>query len=274
MAKVAALARFQVLQQRLSLARLRRRLSCAGIESVTIARANGVRLEVPSTSDLLGPLMSGRFERDHLQALMGLVGPGETVIDVGANIGAISCELALLVGPNGSVFSFEPDPSNYRLLCANLARNDFEMVRPQRLAVSNRLTTGVLELPLGRGEYASLAPVVHASVRGAERRRETVAVSTLDEALGSTIQSCKLIKIDTEGHEWHVLQGADQLLRRQRPLLSLEIVPELLASHGASTTELLDALAALSYSLRDLAGNLLKVDRLGEPGYHQFIGEP
>ena len=68
----------------------------------------------------------GIWEPYETSLLLRLLQPGDVFVDVGANIGYFSVLAASLVGEQGAVFSFEPDPNNYRLLCANMALNAFD----------------------------------------------------------------------------------------------------------------------------------------------------
>src|SRR5687768_378891 len=65
-----------------------------------------------------------RERHDEEMFLRDLVGPGDTVIDVGANIGSITLALADAVGPSGRILSIEPHPRLFRSLTANIARNN------------------------------------------------------------------------------------------------------------------------------------------------------
>jgi len=252
---------------------LRRRCLACSIQSVTVP-AGPCSVEVPLRSDLLDLLARGRFEVDHFRAMSALVRAGDTCIDVGANVGLVSLELSRLVGPAGCVLAFEPEPTTFRILTANLARNGLGHVRGFNMAVSDQAGSATLELPAGRSEYGSLARVVHPSAGDGPRSRARVEVESLDNVAMPLLTGCRLIKIDTEGHELHVLRGASRLIALWRPYLSIEIVPSLLASHGSSSDALISLLASWGYLVKALDGSAINVARLGDPGYHQFMAEP
>ena len=69
-----------------------------------------------------------------------------------------------------------------------------------------------------------------------------VPVTTLDEDLAD-IEKIAVLKIDCEGFEYHILQGARGLLKRHRPLLFVEVHPEQLVQFGHSTRELLELIS-------------------------------
>lgn len=255
-------------------ARLRHRCARLGVDSVVIACKHGPRLELSVSSDLLPRLLGGAYEREHIAVLRSLLRAGDGAIDVGANVGIIAAELAMGVGKSGTVLAFEPEPHTYRALVANMARNDYSQVHSFNLALSESAGTATLELPVGRAEYGSLAPVVHDSAKGSSRCVSTVTVESLDRVASPLLPACRLMKLDTEGHELSVLRGATHFIAARRPYISIEVVPALLASHGSSEAGVLRWFDGAGYRLRDLAGTSLKPERLGQRGYHQFIAEP
>lgn len=265
--------RLNSLRKRWKFWALRRDCTASGIDSVVL-RYRDWRVEVQIDSDLAPRIARGAYETDHEQALASLVRRGDSCIDVGANIGLISLELARLTGLTGTVLSFEPEPTAFRILLANLARNAVSPVRSFNLAASDKVGVSTLQSPAGRAEYATLASLVHPSAHAGKRVSIQVMVDSLDRVALPLLNDCRLLKLDTEGHELHVLMGSALLISRWRPHISLEIVPKLLESHGSTTDGVLDWLSERSYSLRDLSGARLVRSRLGLNGYHQFIAEP
>ena len=161
--------------------------------------------------------MRGAHELPVCETLWRLAEPGETVADIGANIGVMTSVLSLKVGKAGKVFAFEAHPGIFRELESNVRRWRERMILPVHQAVSshtgharireedwfelNQGTATVERNGSGTGES-------HAVTRSRGGSFEVGCV-TLDEALGG--QECRLIKIDVEGHERDVLAGAAQL---------------------------------------------------------------
>ena len=179
----------------------------------------GLPLEV-QRSDAIGySIIVGRvFDPCVTEALYRLIDPGETVVDVGANIGYLSSLAALRAGPSGRVLSFEPHPVVFERLERNVGRwvgRGIAAVEPQRRALSDRR---------GQGELAVVGAAFHlnmglASLRTDEPRKpgeDVVGVElvTADEVLDE--QTIGLMKIDVEGHEPEVLAGATQMLAARR----------------------------------------------------------
>lgn len=144
--------------------------------------------------------------------------PGDRAVDVGAHIGYLTCLCATRVGERGEVHAFEPHPETFRLLAANIARwgRLGAVVRPHQLAVG--AATGaatVMEPPsfwVNRGT-ARVAPV-EGSGPGAGAPVVRVAVEMLDRLWPEG--RIDLLKVDVEGAELAVLQGAERLLAERR----------------------------------------------------------
>src|SRR4051794_2822301 len=79
----------------------------------------------------------GEYSEGEVATMRRYVRPGDTVIDVGANIGSLTLPMAGLVGPQGRVVAVESHPATFNLLCAHLALNGIEHVRPFNAFVSD-----------------------------------------------------------------------------------------------------------------------------------------
>jgi len=140
------------------------------------------------------------------------VQPGDTALDIGANVGHYSCRLSGLVGPMGRVFSFEPIPETFAALAGNARTFPHRNVTLLNAAVGDE--TGLLgfTVPTGRdGSY-----LAHVDANSA-LQCFTIAVDELH--LPGRVG---FIKIDAEGHEPHVLAGLAKLIARDRPVVLLE----------------------------------------------------
>ncbi len=180
----------------------------------------GARVFLHYREDIgLVTLLGGGFERAELEAVRAHARTGTTAIDVGANVGVFTVVLARAVGPEGRVLAFEPFADNVGRLEHNVDLNGLRNVDVREAAVGAR--AGDLELRLGAD------PAFHSTTEVAERRGEghsvRVRATTLDydwRAAGSPEVS--VVKIDIEGGELAVLDGARELLATQRPVLLVE----------------------------------------------------
>jgi FkbM family methyltransferase len=152
-----------------------------------------------------------RWEEHIIEVLEKHVRPGSVVLDVGAHIGTHTLTLSRRVGPSGRVYAFEPVRKTYRELRRNLELNGITNVVALRYALG-RGPASVIEMnPIHEGEEGGTS-VGH----GGDR----VELRTLD-SFG--FEQVSLIKIDVEGFELPVLDGAEDTIRRNRPVLIVEI---------------------------------------------------
>lgn len=156
----------------------------------------------------------GEMGEMEVRALCSLVAPGDTVVEVGANIGTNAVPLARWLGPRGRLFAFEPQRQVHQMLCANIALNGLANVVAYWAAAGAR--AGSIAVPHidyeSRGNFGGVS-------LGGPGGGEPVPVMTLD---GLQLSSCRLIKIDVEGMELDVLQGAAATIERLRPRLYME----------------------------------------------------
>ena len=155
-----------------------------------------------------------------LAAVDALVGPGDAVVDAGANWGLYAARLAHLVGRAGQVDAFEPHPGHARTLQA-LARR-----RPQlavhATALSSAAGSAQLHVPVVGGRPVTALASLGAPAPGVEHEVIAVPVTTLDAALAGR-RPPSLVKCDVEGFELELLRGAERTLRAERPTLLVEI---------------------------------------------------
>ncbi|MCU1227715.1 MAG: hypothetical protein JWO97_599 [Acidobacteria bacterium] len=159
----------------------------------------------------------GSFEPDETRLIGTFAAPGKVYVDVGANYGFFAC-LARQRGAH--VVAIEPLPSNLEILYRNLAVNDWNDVEVVPLGLSTK--PGVATI-YGGGTAASL---MQRWSGASETWKTTIALSTLDIVLSDRFADQELlIKIDVEGLELQVLQGAVRTLARDpAPTWLVEIV--------------------------------------------------
>jgi FkbM family methyltransferase len=157
----------------------------------------------------------GEFSFFESQLFSQLCGPGDTVFDVGANIGAHTLAFARLVGPQGFVYAFEPVRVIFNVLCANVALNGYENVQGIH-AIAGR-TPGEERVPDLRHDEPGNFGAFSASYFGDGRPVPRIPL----DAFAAT-EKITLVKIDVEGMEGDVIAGASDLIARHRPVLFVE----------------------------------------------------
>jgi FkbM family methyltransferase len=165
----------------------------------------------------------GNYEVAETRFCERLLRPGATAFDVGANIGLYSLLFSDLVGPRGHVHAFEPEPDNYARLELHLALNGAANVRARQLAVYSEPGQVSLNVfPPGLGPWHSLGwPRLPDPFRAgaiAEPAGTIPVEGTSLDAYASehAIERIDLLKVDVEGAELDVLQGAQALLASGR----------------------------------------------------------
>lgn len=156
--------------------------------------------------------------------------PGDTAINCGANMGLFSTMMADCVGPSGTVHSFEPSPRVRRDLARVLHLNELPWVRICPSAVADQCGVAtfceILDADVRRNA-SHLSTAGRDGFTGAlSQHAIKVPVTTLDHHVEETGIAPRLIKIDVEGAEFDVLEGARETVRRFRPLLAIEIHPD------------------------------------------------
>lgn len=156
------------------------------------------------------------------RTLARLARPGDTAIDVGANIGTTTLCLARSVGTAGRVISFEPLPSNFAMLRSNIEANGFQQVEVWSLALSDRTGTGCMLEQEGQAGQAQMEDVAFDSpwkqswLGPAKGNRIEVGTSTFDKWVeGQQLRSASVCKIDVEGFEETVLRGMHDSLQKR-----------------------------------------------------------
>ncbi len=86
----------------------------------------------------MGLAVQGVYEPAETQLVNDLVKPGQIVLDIGANIGYYSLIFLQLLGGEGHVYTFEPDPYSFELLSRNIAANEYSNASVFQVAVSNQ----------------------------------------------------------------------------------------------------------------------------------------
>ena len=157
----------------------------------------------------------GRYQLEELKVFDRFVQSGDTVLDIGANIGTHTLWFANKVGEKGSVIAFEPQRLIFQTLCANMALNSIKHVDCKQLGVgySKRLVTVPVLDPLKENNFGGL------SIEG-HTEGEPVAICRVDD-IG--LSRCDFIKMDVEGMEPEALQGAMNTIVKCRPVLYLEL---------------------------------------------------
>lgn len=200
------------------------------------------------------PMLMSMFFREDVAGekfLMDLSFEGKTVYDIGAHIGIYTLFFARAVGLTGTVIAFEPNPDNYYELIENIKINNFQNVVVKRIAVGS-----------DRGEAILWTPVLHTS-KGSiceenkqqmlsnykKIKRFKVEVNSIDYLVERNYKKPDFIKIDVEGAEIDVLQGAKRTLRLYKPKLFIEIHGSDLRKWSDNARTIINFLTDMGYTI-------------------------
>jgi len=172
---------------------------------------------------------------------------GDTVIDLGANIGFFTCLFAQLVGETGKVYAFEPEPNNCKLIRKNLEINGYKNVILEQKAVSNK--SGKIKL------YFSYSAVDHLIYK-TDQNRNSIDIDciTLDDYFSNSNVSINVIKSNIQGADYAGIQGAEKIIKNSKNLnhISVEFDPDGLKKFDSDPEQFLDTLIKMNYKLYDI----------------------
>ena len=187
--------------------------------------------------------ISGVFGPRDTQTMKDNVFSGNIVVDLGANIGYFTCLLAKIVGEDGKVFAFEPDPRNLKLLRRNIQENNYKNVIIADKAVSDvngSCTLYSSQKKFGANRiFESKKKQTHDFI---PIKSETICLDDYFEKQ-NLLKKIDFIKIDVEGSEFRAFNGMKKILELNNNLkIFTEIAPSLLEDAGSSGKQVLDFL--------------------------------
>lgn len=179
---------------------------------------------------------------------VSLVGPGDWVVDAGANVGLFASPLAAAVGGGGRVWAIEPLAANVEKLRRLKEANSLDQLEVLPVALASSSRTGRLRLPVTPRSGAFASFVADWPTAGDVE----VPTCRLDELVEKADPGLplRLVKMDVEGFESEVLAGATATLSTRGPLVLCEFHDPLLRAAGSSSQQLLRQFAACGYAPR------------------------
>ncbi|WP_316506234.1 FkbM family methyltransferase [Nitrosopumilus sp.] len=177
--------------------------------------------------------------------------PGQTVLDIGANIGFYTLIAASNVGPNGKVFAFEPSVQNVEMIGKSVAENSMTNVHVSNVAVSDKSGLGELYLsPYYQSEHSLFE--YHYSSGTHSGKKTTVELVIIDEFLEQNCNSLNVdfIKMDIEGAESRALCGMKKTLKENKHLTMItEFWPQGFHNANSSPQDFLEKLSSYDFTI-------------------------
>ena len=198
---------------------------------------DGLRLSIRGVHDI-----------DNTEILMNHVKKDQIVIDLGAHIGYYTLMMAKLVGPNGKVFAFEPEPRNLELLQKNISKNGYENVIVVPKAVSNNEENCILYV--GQESFGAnkiFKPKKTNVQKFKEIKTQTIKLDNYFKE-NSFLEKISFLKMDIEGSEIKALEGMKKILESNQELkIFTEINKDALEDSGSDYKKMLRYLEGFNF---------------------------
>ncbi len=201
-------------------------------------------------------------EAETIQWLRSVIKPGMTVVDIGANVGQMTLEMAHLVGPAGRVIAIEPGPGNLAVLRRHLAQNGFAKRVTVIEAACCASHGGESEIQIagettdvvGNGFQLTGLDLRPDREFAKERLKTKVSLISLDGICRELGLRPAVVKIDVEGAEIEVLRGAHRVLAEFSPAVRFGFHPFAFADPAAAQREIEALFAAAGMRPEPQAG--------------------
>jgi FkbM family methyltransferase len=210
------------------------------------AIVHGHKMELDPV-DSLSLSINGIYEEFETELIKKNVKSGDIVLDIGAHIGYYTLIFAKLVGENGKVYAFEPDPTNFNILRKNIENNNYKNVVLINKAAVNK--TSKLKLYLNDSNQGDHR--IYDSFDG--RKFVEIEGIVLDEYFTNRDRKINFIKMDIQGAEFGALQGMQNLLKNNEHIIFIsEYWPLGMHRFGANHKEYLELLQKNNFVLNEL----------------------
>jgi len=204
--------------------------------------------------DSLRLSINGVYEEFETEIVKKIIKKGDVVVDVGANIGYYTLIFAKLVGNDGKVFSFEPEPTNFNLLKKNVEINGYKNVVLIKKAVSTKTDKTMLYIANdNKGSHT----LVNAKHDGEFIEIDSVR---LDDYFKNYYGKINFVKIDIEGSEASAIKGMSSLLRKMGQIkIMTEFSPFMLDKSDINSKIYIELLNELDFEIYNLDGKKRKI---------------
>ena len=215
-------------------------------------------------------LETGSYEPDLAELFSSLIRPDRDVIDVGANVGLFSILAARKLG-TGKLLAAEPTDGAFGRLAANVEANGLAgKVIMYKGLVAQSDSMALLNVVPGREEYSSMAGLVHPSAVGEVAETQSIQTRSIDSLVAEHGLRPALMKVDVEGAEGMVFEGAEKTLKEHRPVVLSEFSRPLLRKNGSSPEKIVALFERCGYEVR----NPFQGTKPGAVDFDEIIATP
>jgi FkbM family methyltransferase len=201
---------------------------------------------------------TGKYETIETKILQHLANGAELVVDIGANVGYYTVELAKSLGSSGQLLGFEPVEQSFSQLRKNVKLNNIEnKVRIFQTGLSNSVSETQIFLPRKSGSSAASLRNLHPEEEYESQIINTTTLDNVFETLGAS--DCDLIKIDVEGGELQVIEGGIATIKRFKPIIFAELLRKWSEAFSYSPNNVLQILQNIGYSCWGVSEELREI---------------
>ena len=163
----------------------------------------------------------GRFDSDEPEYIYveKILTDGDYAIDIGANVGTYTARFSQLVGIGGRVIAFEPIPQTFGILASNSSFFPNRNVTLINAAASDKSGRAKMDIPSFESGQRNYYQASIVEDKNSSSGLEVLSVPVDSLGLDTKI---KLVKIDAEGHEFNVIMGMMNMIKRDKPILIIE----------------------------------------------------
>jgi FkbM family methyltransferase len=169
---------------------------------------------LPTNDTIIAKSMEryGEYSEDEVRVFEQIIRPGSWVLDVGANMGVFTIPLSRIVGPEGRVIAFEPQPAMFGVLRANCELN--EAANAILFHAATDTHGGSIKMPVV--DYSVTGNFGSLTLGSGDLEVPALSIDSL------ALPFCHFMKIDVEGMECQTLVGAEQTIQQHRPIIYVE----------------------------------------------------
>lgn len=224
----------------------------AGYSVLNMLCPNGIKVEMKNFSLKLPVdyfrLFPKEYEDENFQFINNSLKLNNTVLDIGAHIGLTAVLFGQKVGSKGRVFSFEPTPISFNVLKETIRINKLEnVISPVNSPVTDK--SGKVNFYISN-TAVDVANSLVAWEKGKELHGITLNATSVDDFVRKQkIAKVDFMKIDAEGVEYKVLNGAKETLKTHRPLVILALHPTAIITNGDSLKEIYTFVKDIGYKI-------------------------
>lgn len=215
------------------------------VGTIRFAERDGINYKL-DISDVIDWFIYFGFWEESRYSLYDLMKEGQTIFDIGTNVGDVALHAAKLVGEMGEIHCFEPDPRNYIRLDINLRLNKFTNIVSNQVGLGHE--AGSFKIEVVESGNLGMNRIVSNELDHKDYR--LVEIITLDSyVLETNMENIDLVKIDVEGFEYNVLKGSVNVVEKYHPVFFIELDNNNLLGQEGSARQLILFLEKHGYDI-------------------------